>query len=238
MLILLTILCLIIAPPFIIYRPPGFVISYFQHRWPSVLWRVSTDKKIIALTVDDAPSEYTNQILDVLKENDAHATFFAIGSQIPGRESILENIVQAGNELGNHAMHDEPSRSLSSTELVDQIKLVQASISRAYETVGNDQPPRYFRPGSGFFSSRMQKILDTLQYKLVLGSIYPHDPQIPFPSINAAHILSMLRPGGIIICHDRRGWTVPMLKKVLPEMRRTGYQVVTITELLKEGAVS
>jgi peptidoglycan/xylan/chitin deacetylase (PgdA/CDA1 family) len=44
----------------------------------------------------------------------------------------------------------------------------------------------------------------------------------------------MLQPGGIIICHDRRSWTVPMLQKVLPEMRRRGYHVVTVTELLKE----
>jgi peptidoglycan/xylan/chitin deacetylase (PgdA/CDA1 family) len=44
-----------------------------------------------------------------------------------------------------------------------------------------------------------------------------------------------LRPGGIIICHDRRSWTAPMLQKVLPEMRRRGYRVVTVTELLKEA---
>jgi len=70
-------------------------------------------------------------------------------------------------------------------------------------------------------------------FRIVLGSIYPHDPQIPYPSTNAKHILSMAHPGGIIVCHDRRSWTVPMLKIVLPELRRRGYKIVTITDLVK-----
>jgi peptidoglycan/xylan/chitin deacetylase (PgdA/CDA1 family) len=72
-----------------------------------------------------------------------------------------------------------------------------------------------------------------LGYRLVLGNVYPHDPQIPYPSVNAKHVLSMVRPGAIVICHDRRGWTVPMLRKVLPELRARGYRILTVTELLE-----
>ncbi|KAL9584450.1 MAG: hypothetical protein Q9212_002116 [Teloschistes hypoglaucus] len=132
-------------------------------------------------------------------------------------------------------MYDEPSRSLSDTSLLEQIQSVETLIHKAYTTVDKKPPPKYFRPGSGFFSQRMRDLLHTLNYRLVLGTIYPHDPQIPFWRINASHILSMLRPGGIIICHDRRSWTAPMLRKVLPEMRRRGYRVVTVSQLLKEA---
>ena len=131
-------------------------------------------------------------------------------------------------------MYDEPSRSLSDSSLVEQIHSVEKMLHRAYATAGTPPPPKYFRPGSGFFSGRMRKMLGRLGYRLVLGDIYPHDPQIPFWRVNASHILSMLRPGSIIICHDRRSWTTPMLRKVLPEVRRRGYRVVTVTELLKE----
>ena len=132
-------------------------------------------------------------------------------------------------------MHDEPSRSLSDNTLVEQIQSVEEIIHTAYTAVGAQHPPNYFRPGSGFFSDRMRNILSRLGYRLVLGNIYPHDPQIHYWRVNASHILSMLRPGGIIICHDRRGWTAPMLRKVLPEIQRKGYRIVTITELLKEA---
>lgn len=129
-------------------------------------------------------------------------------------------------------MYDEPSRSLSDLSLLEQIQSVETLIHESYATVGKEPPPKYFRPGSGFFSRRMRNTLRNLDYRLVLGSIYPHDPQIPFWRINASHILSMLQPGGIIICHDRRSWTAPMLRKVLPEIRRRGYRVVTVSQLL------
>ena len=235
MLILLTVICILIAPFYLTYKTPAYVVRYLQWRWPDVLWRVPTSSKVIALTIDDGPSEYTEEILQVLNSNGATATFFIIGSQVAGQEKTLQDLIRSGNELGNHAMHDEPSRSLSDAALVDQIHSVEGMLGEIYTTMDANPPPKYFRPGSGFFSGRMRKMLGRLGYRLVLGSIYPHDPQIPFWRINASHILSMLRPGGIIICHDRRSWTAPMLRKVLPEIRHRGYRIVTVTELLKEA---
>ena len=181
------------------------------------------------------PSEYTREIMAILEANEAQATFFVIGSQVPAHKDILQELIWRGNELGNHAMHDEPSRSLSNTTLTEEIHSVEEMISSAYDAVNLQEPPRYFRPGSGYFSQRMRDMLDRLGYRLVLGSIYPHDPQIHLWRVNASHVLSMLQPGGIIICHDRRSWTAPMLRKVLPEIRRRGYRVITVTELLNEG---
>lgn len=235
MLTLLSIMCIVIATLYIIYKPPGFLIRYFQRRWPDVLWQVNTSSKTIALTIDDAPSEYTDEIMEILKANDATATFFIIGSQVPGREETLQDLVRNGNELGNHAMHDEPSRSLADATLVEQIQTVEEKLDAAYAAVGAGEAPKFFRPGSGFFSTKMREMLGRLGYRLVLGSIYPHDPQIPYWGVNARHVLSMLKPGGIVICHDRRGYTAPMLRKVLPEIRRRGYRIVTVSELLREA---
>ncbi|KAF9693672.1 hypothetical protein EKO04_008190 [Ascochyta lentis] len=220
-------------PFYCIYKPPNTLIRYFQRRWPDVLWHAPTSEKVIALTIDDAPSEFTRGILEVLKENDAKATFFVIGGQVKGREGILEEMAKSGMELGNHAMHDEPSRSLTPMQLEAEMKEVESSINSTFANIDLPRPPKYFRPGSGFFSTRMRAQVKALGYQMVLGSIYPHDPQIPYPGVNARHILSMARPGGIIICHDRRGWTVPMLRKVLPELKRRGYTITTVTGLLE-----
>jgi peptidoglycan/xylan/chitin deacetylase (PgdA/CDA1 family) len=236
MLTLLLTVLLFITPFYIIYKPPSLLFSYFEYRWPSVLFRVRTSDKVIALTIDDAPSEYTTQIAAVLAENDAHATFFVIGNQVNGREPVLEELVKGGHELGNHAMRDEASRGLSVGDLTTQIATVETSIKAAYTAAAGStdtEPPRYFRPGSGFFSTRMLATIKDLGYRLVLGNVYPHDPQIPYPSVNARHVLSMVRPGAIVICHDRRAWTVPMLKKVLPELKRKGYRILTVSGLLE-----
>jgi peptidoglycan/xylan/chitin deacetylase (PgdA/CDA1 family) len=232
LLLLLALAAFLIVPFYIIYKPPELLIHYFQHRWPDVLWQIDTTQRVVALTIDDAPSEFTGLILEVLKANNATATFFVIGGQVAGREGVLESLVRDGNELGNHAIRDEPSRGLSDEQLAYEIAVVERSINAAYLAVRVGGRPRYFRPGSGFFSERMRALVRKLDYRLVLGSVYPHDPQVRWPWVNALHVLSMVRPGAIIICHDRRSWTVPMLRKVLPELQRRGYRVVTVTELL------
>ncbi|KAJ5350701.1 hypothetical protein N7541_008428 [Penicillium brevicompactum] len=225
---------ILMVPLYYIYKPPSLLIRYFAHRWPDVLFHVPTTKKIVALTIDDAPSAHTPEILHLLQTHNATATFFVIGSQIPGYEPVLSDLVRAGCELGNHAMYDEPSRSLGDDLLADQIQDVHVKIAEAYAAADVPHKNWLFRPGSGFFSSRMRSLLSRLGYRLVLGDVYPHDPQVPFWRLNARHILSMVQPGSIIVCHDRREWTVPMLQKVLPELRHRGYQVVTVSELLKE----
>ena len=87
MLFLVFVMVAFVLPFYVIYKPPNALIRYFQRRWPDVLWHVPLAKttggeKVIALTIDDAPSEYTREILQVLEEYDAHATFFVIGGQV------------------------------------------------------------------------------------------------------------------------------------------------------------
>lgn len=238
MFIALLTLLTFLTPFYIIYKPPHALIKYFARRWPDVLWHVpvSPNNKVIALSIDDAPSGYTTQIMDTLADNAVKATFFVIGGQVEGREELLRGVVVRGNELGNHAMHDEPSVSLPADRLTAELEQVETFINQTYSSLSIDRPPnRLFRPGSGFFNARLRAQVKELGFKLTLGSVYPHDPQIGYAWVNARHILSMVRPGSIIICHDRRSWTVPMLKKVLPELKRRGYRVVTISELLEEG---
>ncbi|KAF2833413.1 chitooligosaccharide deacetylase [Ophiobolus disseminans] len=231
--ILFTILALV-TPFYIIYKPPNLLIRYFQARWPDVLWHVPLTEKVIALTIDDAPSAFTQEIVDVLAEYGARATFFVIGAQVAGRQDVLDHVVRGGNELGNHAMHDEPSRELAPQQLAEELVEVEGMINATHASLGIPRPQnRYFRPGSGFFSARMREQVRSMGYQMVLGSVYPHDPQIAYAGVNARHVLSMVRPGAIVVCHDRRSWTVPMLRKVLPELKRRGYRVETVTELLE-----
>ncbi|CAP68000.1 uncharacterized protein PODANS_1_18690 [Podospora anserina S mat+] len=238
--LLLLLVGVVILPLYVVYYPPSSLIRYFSHRWTDVLFRIwlPPDKKIVALTIDDAPSDHTRGILSALSASGAHATFFVIGSQVPGREGILREIVRQGHELGNHGMHDEPARGLSTEELEREMREVQGMIDRAYRDEGKEPPregrERYYRPGSGFFSDRIRGVVNRLGYRLVLGSIYPHDAQVGWAGVNGRHILGMLDPGGVIICHDRRSWTRPMLERVLPEMGRKGWEARTVTGLLGE----
>ncbi|KIX99738.1 uncharacterized protein Z520_04374 [Fonsecaea multimorphosa CBS 102226] len=240
----LTILTLV----WLIYKPPKWLIRWLQARYPDVVFHtpIHTDEKIVALTIDDGPSRHTREIQRLLKAHGGvKATFFVIGAHIPGHEETLRELVLDGHELANHAMHDEPSAHLPLTELARQIQMVERQIHEIYASLTpldlatfavKAKPPKYFRPGSGFFNVTMLALLAQpfLNYRLVLGSIYPWDAQISWPGLNAWHVLSSLTPGAIIVIHDRE-WTAPMLRIVLPELRRRGWRVGTVTDLLRHS---
>lgn len=126
---------------------------------------------MVALTIDDGPHPVlTPQILDVLAENGAQATFFLMGKHIPGNEHIVRRIVEAGHELGNHMMTARPAWTLGPERF-------EASLDSAHSLITPFAPVRWFRPASGWFSERMRREARERGYRTVLGSVYPNDAQ-------------------------------------------------------------
>lgn len=76
------------------------------------------------------------------------------------------------------------------------------------------------------------------RYRCALGSIYPFDPQIPVPAFSAWVVRRNVRSGAIIILHDN-GYkgrnTIKTLRKLLPDLTRKGYRIVTLSELAAPG---
>ena len=214
---------------YIIYYPPKALFDYMQRRSPKVLFQVSipSAQRIVALTLDDCPSPHTATMLDSLRRYSAKATFFIIGDQVPGHNNLIDRIHAEGHEVGNHAWTDEKSVLRPLNELERQIKAVEALLP------ANRNGLKYFRPGGGFYSSGMVERVVGMGYKIVLGCVYPHDPQVWSPALNARHVLSMVRSGGIIIMHDRREHSAPQLELVLKGLKEKGWEVVSIGGLLE-----
>jgi peptidoglycan/xylan/chitin deacetylase (PgdA/CDA1 family) len=209
------------------------IVSIAASSFPGTLYFVQTEKKLVALTIDDGPDpETTLEILEILEHHHAKATFFLISSYVSGNKKIVTQIVSQGHELGNHMTHDEPSIKLSHSDFV-------AKFNEADKVLSEFSEIRWFRPGSGWYNSTMIQYLanDKRGYRCVLGSVYPFDATIPSPSFATNYILWNVKSGDIIILHDRgkRGKrTVQTLKRILPEFNRRGYKVVSLTELYSD----
>ena len=213
---------------------PDWLFSLLAWQSPQVLYFVDTPQPVVALTIDDGPDATTTlQILDVLKQYDSHATFFLITNRIPGNEDLVRRAIAEGHEIGNHLIEDFPSIDLPPVEFERQLLQADEALSQFAE-------PRWFRPGSGWYNQTMLSIANKHDYKSALGSVYPLDPQIPSSWFAAQYILWNVEPGSVIILHDsgRKGQrTIETLKVILPELKRRGYKVVTLSELenLAEG---
>ena len=81
----------------------------------------------------------------------------------------------------------------------------------------------------------MIRVMQRHGYRCALGSVYPFDATIPSISWTTRYILRSARPGAIVILHDagtRGRRTARVLAEVLPELRRRGYRVVSLSELV------
>jgi len=88
--------------------------------------------------------------------------------------------------------------------------------------IPNTSDIKWFRPGSGYFNKKLIEMVKEMGYMTVLWDIFPYDPVVPRPGINAKHVLSMLKSGGIVILHDRRGHTPEQLRLSLDGMQKKG----------------
>jgi peptidoglycan/xylan/chitin deacetylase (PgdA/CDA1 family) len=222
----------------VVYWQPQWIMDILQSWYPDVLFKVKTERKFVALTIDDGPTAKTTPlILDVLKEYDVKCTFFLIGRQIEkdGNEKLIERMRNEGHELGNHTYHNTPAIALPIKTLEKQI----VKVDKMLYPDSNDQPKvKSFRPGHGYFSKTMVEKAKELGYRTVLGDIYPHDPIVMSSTINSAYVLHRVHPGGIIILHDGnigpRSGTVATLKTILPKLKEMGYEITTVANLLEQ----
>jgi peptidoglycan-N-acetylglucosamine deacetylase len=208
--------------------PPVWLVDRVAAAFPGCLYRVRTREPVVALTLDDGPDVRTTpRIADELRRHDARATFFLIGERVPGAGHVLQRLVAEGHELGNHLMRDRPAILLDPGELARDLARSDALLA-PYASI------RWARPGSGWYSGETLAGLKRKGYACALGSVYPWDATIPSSAFAAAYVLRNVRPGAIIVLHDggARGWrTARTLRTVLPELRRRGYRVVTLSQL-------
>jgi peptidoglycan/xylan/chitin deacetylase (PgdA/CDA1 family) len=225
---ILSLTTLAVAIISVVYLQPRWLLTLLARRHPDVLYFVQTTKRIVALTIDDAPHPLvTPQILDVLRAHGAHATFFVIGDHARGNEQILEHVRREGNELGNHLEHEYPSIRLTPAAFEQQLRTVDQLIAPSTKV-------KWFRPGSGWYNSRMLAQAREQRYQCALGSVYPFDTIVRNEWLISNYITSQVFPGAVIILHDGKNdrvRSVNVLRNVLSGLKRSGYDVVTLSEL-------
>ncbi|MGH8514051.1 MAG: polysaccharide deacetylase family protein [Gammaproteobacteria bacterium] len=133
-----------------------------------------------------------------MRDHSVHATFFLIGSRIPGNEPLLARMRSEGHELANHSYDDRMSLCVPPAELARSLAMTHAALS-PFGAI------RWFRPGSGLFSRPMLKLAREQGYRLALGDVFPLDSGLSSPRFQRWYILQHAQPGSIIILHDALG---------------------------------
>ncbi len=198
-------------------------------------------EKVIALTFDDGPwPTTTSEILDILKENGAHATFFQIGNQIANMPDIEKRIVEEGNQVGTHTW-DHASGSGQGVNLTymsaeEQREEITKGFNAIESVLGSSVTHIMRAPGGNYYGSLVTNLSDLISAEIG-WDLDTEDWSRPGAEAIANVILSV-KPGQVILMHDGGGdrtQTVEALRSALPQLIAQGYKCVTIDELMAYG---
>ena len=180
-------------------------------------------KKVIALTFDDGPSKYTKEILDILNENHAYATFFVIGNKVEIYQDTMQKMVQLGNEIGNHSYNHKWLTKLNQTDLEEQITKTQDIIKQI-----TGYTPTIIRPTYGSISQKLRK---QLSLDVIMWTVDTSDWKYKSIDRIVKNATTNIKDLDIILMHDTHERTVSALKKIIPILKEQGFEFVTISEL-------
>ncbi len=184
--------------------------------------KLNTNQKQVLLTFDDGPhSPNTVKVLEVLKKHNVKAVFFVIGKNIPGNEAVLKQIIAEGHQLGNH--------SFSHHNFIDvwPTKKVTADFAQCQTLIESYQPnQKLFRPPYGVTNPNLAKAIKQLQLQSIGWSIRSYDTSIKNVEKIKLRILSQLKPGAIILLHDRLDFVPELLEELIPAVKDKGYEFV------------
>ena len=186
---------------------------------------VNVDDKVIALTFDDGPSQYTNKILDILKKYDACGTFFVIGNHVQFYSDELRRMLKEGSEIGNHSFDHKLLTRLSEDEFKEEINKTNESIKKV-----TGFTPTLFRPTYGGYNNRLKGYTDL---KFVLWDIDSRDWKVKSKERILNNILPYVKPGNIVLMHDNHVYSVNVLEDLIKNLKNNGYKFVTVSELLE-----
>ena len=194
--------------------------------------QVRVDQPYIAMTFDDGPSsENTPRLLEMLKQRNIKATFFLIGENAASNPDLIRRILAEGHEIGNHSWTHPQLSKLSDDRVTTEITKTQDAIKDA-----SGYTPTLLRPPYGAITARQREWIENqFGLNIILWSVDPLDWKRPGASVITQRILSLVRPGAIILSHDIHKQTIDAMPATLDGLISKGYKFVTVTQLIAKN---
>ena len=188
---------------------------------------VDPTKPMIALTFDDGPAEgSTDDILDVLEEYNAHATFFVVGNNITdSTKRLIQREYALGCEIANHTKEHLSLRD--ELDLEGGMEALEAVDKKVYNCIGRNTA--HIRPPYGAYT---EAILEACGKSFIYWSLDSNDWKWKDAQKDYDTVMENVSDGDIILMHDIHQPTADAIKRIVPDLIEQGYQLVTVSELM------
>ena len=186
--------------------------------------------KCIALTFDDGPSPYTDRLLQILKDNDAKATFFEIGNKVAANPEGAKRVVEAGMELGQHTWEHPNMTAIPPEDIPAQLSKASDAIEKA-----TGQRPKLFRTAGGLINDAVLAEAKKQGLADINWDVIPFDWYNDSNTAATRYMLmTQIKPNSVVLFHDAYSSTVDLIYQFLPVLKANGYHMVTVTQMIGE----
>jgi len=217
--------------------PASKSAAYVGSRPAKLALRKLEGKKLIALTFDDGPASVTTlRLLDILKEKKVKATFFVVGRMAQAAPEILKREEEEGHVIGSHTMTHTDLTTLNEGAIRGEVaamdEIFRANLGHATKLT---------RPPYGAIS---EVVRTGVGQPLIIWTIDPEDWRMKDANAVRRHVVERAFDGAIVLMHDIYGSTVDAVGGMIDDLRKAGYEFVTVPEMahvrrvqLKNGEV-
>lgn len=180
-------------------------------------------RPMIALTFDDGPGEYTEELINCLVENNAKATFFMLGQNVEAYPEIAKELSDAGMELGNHSYSHPDLVTIGADATAQQVSNTDAALKAAtgFEAT-------VMRPPGGSFNDSVKAAID---HPLIIWSIDTRDWATKSEDQTYQVVMDNAQDGSVVLMHDIHEWSVKAAIRMIPDLIAKGFKLVTVSEL-------
>ena len=188
------------------------------------------DEKIVALTFDDGPTNYTEPCLGILAENDVHATFNIIAEQTSYGAPVVTETAEAGHVVASHSWDHPQLTTCTASEVFEELSNTAAALKKC---VGKDCT--FLRPPYGSID---EDVWLASKGTITASFYWTHDScdwETPGVQSIVSNSTMAMAPGSVILLHDGggdRSQTMQALPQIISAWKAAGYRFVTVEELI------
>lgn len=192
------------------------------------IYCVESSAKKIAITFDVAwENSNTEQLISILKDNDAKATFFVTGDWCDRYPDDVKKFFDAGHAVENHSDQHPHVAGININDLINDTK----ECSRKIKMITGEEPTLYRAP-YGEYDNNLLTTIDGLGLKTIQWDVDSIDWKKPSADQIKKRVLKNVKPGSILLFHNDLENTTEALPEILSSLKSQGYSFVTVNDLI------
>lgn len=186
--------------------------------------QIDPSKPMVALTFDDGPQPPVgNRIMDCLAQYGGKATFFMVGSRAGSYKTEIQRMVAEGHEVANHTMNHKYLQKLGAGQIQEEVNRGNDAI----ESACGVRPTLLRLPGGNHNAT----VVANTHMPMIQWSVDTLDWKTRNADKTTSAVLNHVKDGDIVLMHELYTSTADAVERIVPELARRGFQMVTVTEM-------